>query len=186
MTDATVRILGILGSLRADSFNRKLLKEAQSLAPAGTTFEVAEIGDLPLFNQDIELDPPEAVKRFKAAVAAADAVLFVSPEYNYSIPGVLKNAIDWGSRPPASAVWAGKTAAIVGASPGMLGTARMQYHLRQVLINLDVQAVTRPEVMIAHAGERFDADGRLNDEKTRAMLVKLMEKLADLTRRLRA
>ena len=184
MTDATVRILGILGSLRADSFNRKLLKEAQSLAPAGTTFEVAEIGDLPLFNQDIELDPPESVLRFKAAVAAADAVLFVSPEYNYSIPGVLKNAIDWGSRPPATAVWGGKTAAIVGASPGMLGTARMQYHLRQVMINLGMQAVIQPEVMIAQAAQKF-ADGRLADEKSREMIGKLLAALADLTRRLR-
>ena len=184
MTDATVRILGILGSLRADSFNRKLLKEAQSLAPAGTTFEVAEIGDLPLFNQDIELDPPESVKRFKAAVAAADAVLFVSPEYNYSIPGVLKNAIDWGTRPPAKHVWRGKTAAVMGASPGMLGTARMQYHLRQVMINLGMQAVIQPEVMIAQAAQKF-ADGRLTDEKSREMIGKLLAALADLTRRLR-
>jgi chromate reductase len=183
MTD-TVRILGIAGSLRAASFNRMALKAAGELLPPGATFETAEIGELPLFNQDIENDPPEPVTRFKAAIARAEAVLFVSAEYNYSIPGVLKNAIDWGTRPPGTNAWAGRTAAIMGASPGMLGTARMQYHLRQVLINLGMQAVIQPEVMIAQAGQKF-ADGRLTDEKSREMIGKLLGALADLTRRLR-
>ena len=114
-------------------------------------------------------------------------MLFVSPEYNYSIPGALKNAIDWGTRPPAANVWRGRTAAIMGASPGMLGTARMQYHLRQVLVNLGMQAVLQPEVMIAQAAQKFDVEsGRLTDEKTREMVAKLLAALADLTRRLRA
>ena len=185
MTDNdTVRILGIAGSLRAGSFNRMALKAAAELLPPGVEFETAEIGELPLFNQDIENDPPEPVTRFKAAVERADAVLFVSAEYNYSIPGVLKNAIDWGTRPPAKHVWRGRTAAVMGASPGMLGTARMQYHLRQVMINLGMQAVIQPEVMIAQAAQKF-ADGRLADEKSREMTAKLLAALADLTRRLR-
>lgn len=185
MNTDPVRILAVCGSLRAASYNRLAMQAAQELLPPGTEWDSADIGELPLFNQDHENDPPEAVTRFKAAVAKADAVLFVSPEYNFSIPGVLKNAIDWGTRPPASAVWKGRTAAIMGASPGMLGTARMQYHLRQVLINLGMQAVIAPEVMIAQAHTKFDAEGRLSDEKTREMVGKLLESLVDLTRRLR-
>ena len=183
----TVRILGIAGSLRAASFNRMALHAAGELLPPDCEWDTAEIGELPLFNQDIEQQPPEPVAVFKAAVARADAVLFVSPEYNYSIPGVLKNAIDWGTRPATANVWRGKVAAIMGASPGMLGTARMQYHLRQVLVNLGMQAVLQPEVMIAQAAQKFDVEsGRLTDEKTREMVAKLLAALADLTRRLRA
>ncbi len=134
-------------------------------AAARLQWETAEIGELPLFNQDIEQQPPEPVAVFKAAVARADAVLFVSPEYNYSIPGVLKNAIDWGTRPATANVWRGKVAAIMGASPGMLGTARMQYHLRQVLVNLGMQAVLQPEVMIAQAAQKFDVGVRPADRR---------------------
>ncbi len=185
-TDRTVRILGIAGSLRAASYNRMALRAAGELLPPDTVFETVGIGDLPLFDQDLELQLPEPVARFKAAIGRADAVLFASPEYNYSVPGVLKNAIDWATRPSGANVLSGRTAAVMGASPGRFGTARMQYHLRQVLLSAGMQTVTAPEVMIALAAQQFDADGRLADEKTRALVAKLLAALADLTRRLRA
>lgn len=186
-TDSSVvRILGIAGSLRMNSYNRMALEAARELAPPGTEFETAAIGDLPLFDQDLELQLPEPVARFKAAVARADAVLFVSPEYNHSIPGVLKNAIDWGTRPSGASAWTGRTAAIMGASPGRFGTVHMQAHLRHVLVNLGMHAVVQPEVFIAQAAQQFDAGGRLADEKTRALVGRLLAALVDLTRRLRS
>ena len=185
-TDRTVRILGIAGSLRMGSYNRMALAAARELAPPGTEFETAEIRDLPHYDQDLEIQLPEPVTRFKEAVGRADAVLFVSPEYNYSIPGVLKNAIDWGTRPSGANAWAGRTAAIMGASPSARGTVRMQLHLRQVLLGIGMQAVIKPEVMISEAARRFDAEGRLTDEQTRALVGKLLESLAGLTRQLRS
>jgi chromate reductase len=177
-------ILGIAGSLREKSFNRYALRAAQSLAPEGTTIEIADISDLPGFNQDHEAQPPAKVVELKKQIRAADAILFVTPEYNYSIPGVLKNAIDWASRPYGDSAWQGKTVAVMGASVGTLGTARAQYHLRQSFVFLDMRAVNQPEVMIAQAHEHFDEQGNLTDETAKKLIGKLLEELVKLTRQL--
>ncbi len=178
-----IKILGIPGSLRKASINRALLRAAVELAPPGVVIETADLSAIPPYNGDDELDPSPSVIDLKARIRAADAVLFSTPEYNYSIPGVLKNAIDWASRPYGDNAWDGKPVAIMGASPGMLGTARCQYHLRQSFLNLNVIAVTRPEVMLGNALQRFDAELNLTDEKSREMVVRLVEALADLARK---
>ncbi|HXA50563.1 MAG TPA: NAD(P)H-dependent oxidoreductase [Candidatus Acidoferrum sp.] len=179
-------ILGIPGSLRKASMNKALLRAAIELAPSDITIEVADLSGIPPYNQDEETNPPSAVVDLKARVRAADAVLFSTPEYNYSIPGVLKNAIDWVSRPYGDSAWDGKPVAVMGASPGMLGTARCQYHLRQSFLFLNVIAVTRPEVMLGSAVERFDADLKLVDPKSREMVARLVEALATLARKVAA
>src|SRR5688500_8106592 len=152
----TCNILGILGSLRRESYNRGAMRAATELVPAGATIEVFELDGIPGFNQDDEQRPPAQVVELKRRVRAADALLFVTPEYNYSIPGVLKNAIDWTSRPYGDNAWYGKPAAVMGASTGGIGTARAQYHLRQVFVFLNVLAINEPEVMIGKAAERLD------------------------------
>ena len=179
-----MNVIGISGSLRKGSFNTAALRAAQGLAPEGMTIERAEIGDLPLYNDDVRAAgfPPPA-ERLRAQIAAADAVLLVTPEYNYSISGVLKNAIDWASRPPNQPFEA-KPVAIMGASPGLFGSARAQYHLRQMLIFLNAMPVNRPEVMIGQAQNKFDADGNLTDEPTREFIRKLLVSLRDWTLRL--
>jgi chromate reductase len=179
----SLTILGIAGSLRRDSYNRGALRAARELAPEGVRVEEFDLAGIPPFDQDEERTPPERVAELKARIRAADAILFVTPEYNYSIPGVLKNAIDWASRPYGDNAWDGKPAAVMGASVGTLGTARAQYHLRQVFVFLNVHALNQPEVMIARAAERFDAQGRLADEGTRKRIRDLLERLADWTRR---
>jgi chromate reductase len=178
----SIHILGIAGSLRAQSFNRSLLKNAQERLPADAALEIYDLDDVPLYNQDLEQALPPGVERLKAAIARSDAILFATPEYNYSIPGVLKNAIDWASRPGGASAWAGKPAAIIGATPGTLGTARAQYHLRQILVALDMPTVNQPEVMIAGARDRFDSNGHLSDEKSIQLLDALLGKLISLTR----
>jgi chromate reductase, NAD(P)H dehydrogenase (quinone) len=180
-----MNVIGISGSLRKGSFNTAALRAAQGLAPEGMTIEVAQIGDLPLYNDDVRAAgfPPPA-ERLRAQIAAADAVLLVTPEYNYSISGVLKNAIDWASRPPSQPFEA-KPVAIMGASPGLFGSARAQYHLRQMLIFLNAMPVNRPEVMIGQAQNKFDADGNLTDEPTREFIRKLLVALRDWTERLK-
>ncbi len=178
-------ILGIAGSLREGSYNRAALRAAQKLAPAGILVDTFDIKHLPLFNDDLVGRPPQAVIDLKAAVRAADAILFATPEYNYSIPGVLKNAIDWGSRPYGDSAWEGKAAAIMGAATGSIGTARAQYHLRQTFVFLDVHAINRPEVMIRHAAQKFDAQGNLTDEKTQALIRQLLENIAAWAGRLK-
>ena len=176
-----LKVLGISGSLRKGSFNTMALRAAQGLAPAGVTIETAEIGNLPLYNDDIRAAGyPPVVQAFRDKIAAADALLFVTPEYNYSISGVLKNAIDWGSRPP-SQPFDGKPVAIMGASGGVLGTARAQYHLRQMCVFLNMFPVNKPEVMIGQAQTRFDAAGALTDEATRGLVKQLLESLRDWT-----
>jgi len=137
------------------------------------------------FNEDDEQTLPARVVELKARVREADAILIATPEYNYSVPGVLKNAIDWGSRPYGDNVWDGKPVAIMGASPGPLGTARAQYHLRQSFVFLNMYPVNRPEVMISNAAQRFDAQGRLADEGSRTRIRQLLEALVAWTRRLR-
>jgi len=137
---------------------------------------------IPIFNQDHEQDPPPAVVEFKRRIRDADAILFVTPEYNYSIPGVLKNAIDWASRPYGDNAWDGKATAVMGASPGVIGTARAQYHLRQTFVFLNMFAVNQPEVMIGKAHERIDQAGNLTDETTKALIRQLLANLVDLVR----
>jgi chromate reductase, NAD(P)H dehydrogenase (quinone) len=174
---AEFRILGFAGSLRKGSYNRMLLKAASELLPAGATLETFDLDGFPPYNQDLEPDTPQIVRDFKAKIKSADAILIVSPEYNYSVPGLLKNAIDWASRPPGDNSFDGKAAAVMGASGGMLGTARMQYHLRQTFVFLNMHPVNRPEVMVGFAKDKFDAAGRLTDEKTRQLVRQLLENL---------
>ena len=182
--NSPLTLLGIAGSLRQGSYNRAALRAAQALAPEGMRIEIFDLNGIPPFNQDEDTHPPEKVAQLKARVRAADAILFATPEYNYSIPGVLKNAIDWASRPYGDSAWEGKPVAVMGASPGMLGTARAQYHLRQVFVFLNMHPLNRPEVLIAQADERFDAQGNLTDENTREHVRKLLVALAAWTRRL--
>ena len=178
-------ILGIAGSLRRGSYNRALLRAAQQLVPAHVALDLFDLADIPLFNQDEEGKPPPPVVELKARIRAADAVLFATPEYNYSIPGVLKNAIDWASRPSGDNAWSGKPVAVIGASVGRLGTARAQYHLRQVFVTLNMYALNQPEAMISNASELFDAEGNLTDEKTRDHVRRLLNQLALWTCQLR-
>ncbi len=173
---ASIRILGIAGSVRKASFNKSALREAQKLVPDGASMEIFDIEGLPNFNQDEEKNPPAKVVEMKTRIRAADAVLFVTPEYNYSIPGLLKNAIDWASRPYGDSAWSGKPVAVMGASVGVIGTARAQYHLRQVFVFLDMDAVNQPEVMI-NASKSFDDKGNLTDQTTRALIGKLLANL---------
>jgi chromate reductase, NAD(P)H dehydrogenase (quinone) len=174
-------ILGIAGSLRKGSYNRGALRAAQQLTPEGARIEIFELDGIPPFNQDEEGQPPAKVVQMKARIRAADAILFVTPEYNYSIPGVLKNAIDWASRPYGDSAWDGKPVAIMGASPGTGGTGRAQYHLRQVFVFLNMYPLNKPEVLIAQAAQRFDEQGNLTDEKTRQHIRQLMEGLVKWT-----
>ena len=177
-------ILGIAGSLRKASYNRAALRVAQQLAPKDAKIEIFELDGIPPFNQDEDQHPPERVAQFKARIRAADAILFVTPEYNYSIPGVLKNAIDWASRPYGDSAWDGKPVAVMGASPGRLGTARAQYQLRQCFVFLNMYPLNKPEVMIGDAADRFDEKGTLTDDDTREHIEKLVEALAQWTRQL--
>ncbi len=179
-----VRILGIAGSLRRQSYNRAALRAATQLAPEGATVDIFEIDGIPPFSEDDEQNPPAKVVEMKSRIREADAVLFVTPEYNYSIPGVLKNAIDWASRPYGDSAWSGKPVAIMGASVGSIGTARAQYHLRQVMVFLDMFPLNQPEVMIGAAHERFDAEGNLTDEETREYVRRLLQSLVVWTRRI--
>lgn len=177
-----IEILGIVGSLRKDSYNHFALRAAQELVPEGVVLNLIELHGIPVFNQDQEMAPPAAVVEFKRRIRAADAILFATPEYNYSLPGGLKNAIDWASRPYGDSAWQGKPAALMGASVGNLGTARAQYHLRQILVTLDMPAVNQPEVMIANAAQRFDPQGKLTDESTRKFIQRLLTALLQLTK----
>lgn len=179
-------ILGISGSLRAGSYNSMALRAAKGLVPENLVLETFDIGGFPGFNQDDEANPPAKVAEFKAAIRAADAILFVTPEYNYSVPGVLKNAIDWASRPYGDSAWSGKPVAVMGASTGVIGTARAQYHLRQTFVFLDMHAVNQPEVMIGQAAQRFDEQGNLTDETTKKLIRQLLEKLVHVTRKMSA
>ncbi len=183
---STIRVLGIAGSLRARSYNRGLLLAASELAPPGMEIHPFErLGDIPHYNADLDLPDawPEAAAALRSAIREADALLIATPEHNYGIPGVLTNAIDWMSRPPATSVLKGKPAAILGASAGAFGTARGQLALRQTLASTGTPVLLRPEVFVTHARDKFDAEGRLTDAPTRAHVEKLVHALAEWTRR---
>lgn len=170
-----LKVLGISGSLRNASFNTMALKAAQLLVPEGMSIEIADISQVPLYNEDLKATGnPESVEVFRQQIKAADGVLFVSPEYNYSIPGVLKNAYDWSSRAPDQP-FNEKPVAIMGASTGMFGTARMQYELRKTLVFTNSFVMPRPEVMIAKATDKFDAEGNLTDDKTRQVITDFLK-----------
>lgn len=186
MFDAPLKILGLAGSLRAASYNRGALRAARELAPLGMTIEIFELEGLPVFNQDDEVILPPRVVELKARIHASDAVLFVTPEHNYNISSALKNAIDWASRPWGDNAWKGKPAAIMGASTGMVGTARAQLQLRQMFVLLDIIPLNRPEIMIPFANEKFDENGDLTDAVTRGRIRELLESLAAWVRRLSA
>ncbi|MEN6601221.1 MAG: NAD(P)H-dependent oxidoreductase [Bryobacteraceae bacterium] len=179
-------IMGIAGSLRAGSYNRAALRAAQGLVPQGVRLDTFELNEIPLFDQDRESPPPPAVAELKARVRSADAILFATPEYNHSSPGVLKTAIDWVSRPYGDSAWDSKPAAMMGASIGSFGTARAQDQLRQVLITLNMRVLNRPEVLIANAQRGFDEHGVLTDESTKERIRKLLHALVDWTIRLNA
>ena len=177
-TSGRINVLGISGSLRRASYNTAALRVAQELVPDGMTLAHFDLAPIPLYNEDVrEKGFPPSVEDLRARIKAADAVLIVTPEYNYSIPGVLKNAIDWASRPPDQP-FDGKPMAIMGASPAFTGSARSQYHLRQVFIYLNALILNRPEVMISNAHTKFDEQGQLTDESARRHIRALLESLA--------
>jgi chromate reductase len=166
-----MQILGIAGSLRAASLNRSLLRAAKELAPDGVQIEIFDLAPIPLYNGDVETTgDPQPVAAFKQAIRAADAVLMVTPEYNHGVPGVMKNAVDWASRPPRNAPLNGKPVGIIGASPGMTGSARGQSQLRQAFEFTNSYCMPQPEILIARAHEKFDTQGKLTDEKTAEFL----------------
>lgn len=180
---ANVHLLGFAGSLRKQSYNRAALRVAQEMMPEGAELEIITLDDIPLFNQDFEGDnAPQAVRTFKEKIRQADGLLIVTPEYNYSISGVLKNAIDWASWPPGQSVLAGKPTAIMGVG-GRFGTARAQLHLRQIFVFTDTPTLVKPEVYVINAWEQFDAEGNLQNEVTREQIRKLLEALVKWTRR---
>ncbi len=179
-----MKVLAMVGSLRQGSYNKLTLRAAIELKPVGMEIESADIGVLPLYDDDLrEAGYPAPVQKLREQVHAADALLFVTPEYNYSVPGVLKDAIGWCSRPPDQPL-DGKPAAIMGASTGRLGTARAQYHLRQTCVFVNVMPVNRPEVMLSGAAKLFDAEGRLTDEAARKFIGDLLVSLESWTKRL--
>jgi chromate reductase, NAD(P)H dehydrogenase (quinone) len=183
--DRQVNILGFAGSLRKGSYNKALLLEAAKLVPTSAKLELFDLEGIPPFNQDLENSPPDKVKEFKAKIRAADAILIATPEYNYSIPGVLKNAIDWASRPYPDNSFEDKPVAVMSASTGMLGGARAQYHLRQVFTFLNMHPVNRPEIFVTFAPSKFDEKGALTDETAKELISKLLEALVAWTQRLK-
>ena len=176
---ATLRVIGIAGSLRAASFNRALLSAARDLAPPELIIEVRELKDLPLFNEDLESDGvPMAVGELRSAVRSADGLLLVTPEYNHGVPGVLKNAVDWLSQPLRQSALEGKPTALMGASTGLAGTARSQSQLRQAFVLTNSPVMQQPEVLVARAHEKFDAMGRLIDQPTHQFVSAFLTRLA--------
>jgi len=179
-----VAILGISGSGRKRSYNSALLEAAKQLLPPDATLEVVDVSRLPLYNQDLEHDVPEVVKEFKKKIRGADAILFASPEHNYSVTAVLKNAIEWGNRPPRDASWNGKPAAIISASSSLRGGARAQLHLRQIMIDLNMYPINRPLLLVANAKDKFNEDLKLTDQESLQTLRDVLSSLVEWTRKL--
>ena len=180
-----IKVLAFAGSLRKGSYNKALVRAAVELAPEGMSIEVFDLEGIPPFNQDFEANPPQSVKEFKEKIRNADALLITTPEYNYSVSGVLKNAIDCASRPKEGNPLDGKPVAIMSASIGKFGGARAQYHLRQTFVFFNMQPVNRPEIMLSDAPHNVDAEGRVTNEQTRQLIRQLLEALAQLTLRLK-
>lgn len=183
--DKQLLILGFAGSLRKGSYNKALLRAAAELLPDEARLEIFDLEGIPPFNQELEKQMPEKVREFKAKIRAADAILIATPEHNYSVPGILKNAIDWASRPYGDNSFEGKPAAIMSASTGMLGGARAQYHLRQIFVFLDMHPVNRPEVFVNFASQKIDEQGKLTDDATRKIIKQLLESLVAWTKSLK-
>jgi chromate reductase len=181
-----LKILGFTGSLRAGSYNKGLLRAAAELMPKEAMLEVFDLAAFPLFNQDMENSLPDVVKQFKTKIRSSDAILITTPEYNYSIPGVLKNAIDWASRPSGDNSFDKKPVAIMSASTGMLGGARAQYQLRQTFVTLNMYPLNKPEVLVSFAAQKFDDKGNLVDEKTREFVKGLLDALIAWTLKITA
>src|SRR3989454_8205496 len=178
-----VAILGISGSGRKRSFNTALLEAAKQLLPQNATLEVVDVSRLPLYNQDLEHEMPEEVRELKKKIRGADAILFATPEHNYSVTAVLKNAIEWGNRPPRDASWSGKSAAIISASTSLRGGVRAQLHLRQIMIDRNMYPINRPLLMVANAKDKFDENLNLTDEETRQTLRDVLSSLVEWTRK---
>ena len=176
--DKTCDVAVIVGSLRVDSINRKVANALAELAPAALKLSIVEIGHLPIYNQDGDENPPAAWTHFRERIMAADAVLFVTPEHNRSVPAALKNAIDIGSRPYGKSAWSGKPGAVVSASPGHIGGFGANHHLRQSLVFLNVPAMTQPEAYLGGADKYFGADGKLANDGTRKFLESFMQAYA--------
>jgi chromate reductase len=184
--DGKVDVFGICGSLRRASYNGGLLRAAKALAPEGMTIDIGDISAIPLYNGDVEQQGfPKSVQDFRERIRAADGLLIATPEYNYSVPGVLKNAIDWASRPPQQPL-VDKPVAIMGATPGGFGTTRSQHHLRQVFVGVGASVLPRPEVMVPGAGGKFDDKGNLSDEATKKFIADLLAAFAVWVRRLKS
>jgi chromate reductase len=180
-----VRFLGISGSGRAGSYNTALLKAAKKALPDGVTLEIFDVSHFPLYNEDLEAEAPEEIREFKKAVKRADAVLFAAPEYNYSVSAVLKNAVEWGNRPDGDNSWYGKPAEILSASTSQRGGARAQLHLRQIMVDLNMHPLNQPQFLMGGAGEKFDGELRLTDERYRKQLGELLNALLGWTTKLR-
>jgi chromate reductase len=180
-----LKILGFAGSLRKGSYNKSLLRSAAQLLPSETSLEIFDLSDIPPYNQDLDNNMPPNVKEFKTKIRESDALLIATPEYNYSVPGVLKNAIDYASRPYGDNPFDDKPVAIMSASVGMIGGARAQYHLRQMFVFLNMHPVNVPEVIVTFASDKFDSDGNLLDDNTKKFLTQLLQNLSNWTRRLR-
>ena len=182
--DRKIKILSFAGSLRKGSYNKALLNAAVELAPENVEIEVFDLEGIPLFNQDLELHPPRIVKEFKEKIKSADALLIVTPEYNYSMSGVIKNALDVASRPPTDKIFTGKPVAIMSASPSRFGGARAQYQLRQILIVLNAHPINLPEIMLSQADKNVDENGKINNEGTRKLIRELLEELTSWTKKI--
>jgi chromate reductase len=181
MTDP-IKILALPGSLRKGSWNKGALRAAQQMCPPGASIEIFELDGIPPFNQDEERKAPQKVVDLKNRIRAADAILFSTPEYNYGMPGVLKNAIDWASRPYGENAWDGKPVAIMSAAMSMGGGVRAQYQLRQAFVFLNMDAVVQPEVAIGNATQRFDEQSNLTDDTSKKLIARLLENLVQKAR----
>ena len=180
-----MRILGISGSARKGSYNTSLLMEARASMPAGVELRIFDTSTLPLYNQDLDHDLPAQVKEFKREIRSADSVLFATPEHNYTIPALLKNAIEWGDRPEEDNSWDGKPAAIMSASTSARGGARAQLDLRKIMVDINMYPMNRPQVIVAMAEEKFDSASKLTDEKVRQRVRELVLALVAWTMKMR-
>jgi chromate reductase len=181
----TFKILGFAGSLRKNSYNKAILRAAHDLLPENTELEIFDLEGIPLFNEDLQSQMPEKVIEFKSKIKSADAILIATPEYNYSVTGVLKNAMDWASRPYGDNSFEGKPLGIMGASIGNIATARAQYHLRQSCVFLNMHPINYPEVMVGVAQEKIDANGVLTDEMAKGLIKSLLINLVNFANQLK-